>query len=176
MARQYSEDFLFNHLMRTWLFGVLVINHNTTLQQNTDLEVHAIGALLHDLGVGGLPLNASFITHDRRFEIDGAFAATDFVECQVAHDDEGSAWDANRLQLLWDSIALSSESKISLYKQATVASVTYGVAIDLLGVDYGLTSAEYDKVVAAFPYLNFITGINQTFVDLAATKPNSTYG
>lgn len=176
MARQYSEDHLFNHVMRTWLFGVLVINHNTTLQQNTDLEVHAIGALLHDLGLGGLRPNASFITPDRRFEIDGAFAATDFVESHVAHDSKGSTWDANRLQLLWDSIALSSESKIAFYKQATVATVTYGVAIDLFGVEYGVTSTEYDNVVAAFPKLNFLPGINQTLVDLAAMKPNSTYG
>lgn len=176
MARKYSEDFLFNHVMRTWLFGVLVINHDTKLQQNTDLEVHAIGALLHDLGLGGLSLNASFITPDRRFEIDSAFAATDLVEGQVAQGDEGSVWDANRLQLLWDSIALSSEPKISLYKQATVAAVMYGVLIDLSGVDYGLTSAEYNKVEVAFPRLNFVMGVNETLVDLATTKPNSTYG
>jgi hypothetical protein len=47
MAREYSEDYLFNHVMRTWLFGALVISHNTTLQQTVDLEVHAIGAILH---------------------------------------------------------------------------------------------------------------------------------
>jgi hypothetical protein len=48
MARRYSEDHLFNHVMRTWLFGALVISHNTTLQQTVDLEVHAIGSLLHE--------------------------------------------------------------------------------------------------------------------------------
>jgi len=135
--------------------------------------VHAIGALLHDLG---LVLNASWVSPDRRFEVDGAFAATDFVESQVAHSDAGSAWDANRLQLLWDSVVLSSEAKISLYKQATVASVTYGVGIDLTGPDNGVTIAEYNNVLAAFPKLNFLLGLNQTFVALCATKPASTYG
>ncbi|KAH6662064.1 hypothetical protein B0J14DRAFT_611169 [Halenospora varia] len=172
MARQYSDDYLFNHVMRTWLFGALVVSHNTTLQQTVDLEVHAIGAMLHDLG---LVLNASFISPDRRFEVDGAFAATDFVESQVAHDDAGSAWDAHRLQLLWDSVVLSSEAKISLYKEATVASVTYGVGIDLTGPDNGVTSTEYENVVAAFPKLNFLPGVNQTLVALCATKPASTY-
>jgi len=172
IARQYSDDFLFNHVMRTWLFGALVISHNTTLQQTVDLEVHALGSMLHDLG---LVLNASWISPDRRFEIDGAFAATDFVEGQIAHDDACSAWDAHRLQLLWDSVALSSEAKISLYKEATVASVTYGVGIDLTGPDNGVTSAEYDNVVAAFPKLNFLPGINQTVVALCVTKPASTY-
>jgi hypothetical protein len=37
--------------MRTWLFGALVISHNTTLPQTLDLEVHAIGSMLHDLGL-----------------------------------------------------------------------------------------------------------------------------
>ncbi|KUJ23579.1 uncharacterized protein LY89DRAFT_693620 [Mollisia scopiformis] len=115
-ARKYSEDFLFNHVMRTWLFGALVISHNTTLQRTVDYEVHAVGSLLHDLG---LVLNASFISSDRRFEVDSAFATTDFVENQVAHGDAESAWDAHRLQLLFDSVLLSSESKFSLYKQAT---------------------------------------------------------
>ena len=41
-----------------------------------DLEVHAIGAMLHDLG---LVLNASWISPDCRFAIDGAFAATGSV-------------------------------------------------------------------------------------------------
>ena len=126
LAQQDSDDFLFNHIMRSWLFGVLVINHNTTLQETVDLGVHAIGAMLHDLG---LVLNAPWISPDRRFEVDGAFAATDFVEGQVANDDADSAWNANRLQLLWDSIVLSSEPKISLYKQTTVAAVTDGVLI-----------------------------------------------
>jgi hypothetical protein len=173
MARQSSEDFLFNHVMRTWLFGVLVVSHNTTLQKTVDLEVHAIGSMLHDLG---LVLNASWISPDRRFEVDGAFAATDFVKGQVAHDDASSGWDVHRLQLLWDSVVLSSEAAISLYKEATVASVTYGVAIDLTGPDYGITSAEYDNVLAAFPKLNFLPGVNQTLVELCTTKPASTYG
>jgi hypothetical protein len=177
MAQQYSDAFLFNHIMRTWLFGALVISHNATLQQTVDLEVHAIGSMLHDLG---LVLNASWIHPDRRFEVDGAFAATDFVESHLAHDHDNhsncSAWDAHRLQLLWDSVVLSSEAKISLYKEATVAAVTYGVGIDLTGLDFGVTEVEYDNVVAAFPLLNFLPGVNQTFVALCATKPASTYG
>ncbi|PMD12551.1 hypothetical protein NA56DRAFT_586999 [Hyaloscypha hepaticicola] len=171
-ARQVSENFLFNHIMRTWLFGVLVINHNTTLQQTVDLEVHAIGSILHDLG---LVLNGSWISSDRRFEVDSAFAATGFVEGQIANDDADSAWDANRLQLLWDTVVLSSEYRISLYKQATVATVMKGVLIDLTGQAYGLTTPEYDNVIAAFPKLNFLPGVNQTLVQLCKTKANTTY-
>jgi hypothetical protein len=208
MARQYSEDYLFNHVMRTWLFGALVISHNTTLQHTVDLEVHAIGAMLHvsdsrafqifgyspqqsfivNISSGGgiylfrlfqdlgLALNASFISSNLRFEVDGASAATNFVEDQVAQNHGGSAWDAHRLQLLWDSVALSAEFGIALYKQPTVAAVAYGVGIDLTGPDKGVTSAEYENVLTAFPKLNFISGVNQTLIALCVQKPNSTYG
>lgn len=164
--------------MRTWLFGALVMNHNSTLQETVDLEVHAIGSMLHDLG---LVLNASWISQDRRFEVDSAVATTDFVEYQISDDGEGAAaWDANRLQLLFDSVLLSSEYRFSLYKQPTVAVLVTGLLVDLQGpaslAAYGITSAEYDKVEAAFPRLDFITGVNATLVQLCVTKPNSTYG
>jgi hypothetical protein len=163
--------------MRTWLFGALVVNHNTTLKETVDLEVHAIGSMLHDLG---LVLNGSWISQDRRFEVDSAAATTDFVERQVSNHVEGAAWDANRLQLLFDSVLLSSEYRFSLYKQPTVAVLVTGVLIDLKGLAslaaYGITSAEYYNVEAAFPRLNFITGVNTTLVQLCTAKPNSTYG
>jgi len=165
--------------MRTWLFGALVLNHNTTLQNTVDLEVHALGSMLHDLG---LVLNGSWISHDRRFEVDAAIATTDFVERQVPnHGGEGAAaWDANRLQLLFDSVLLSSEPKFSLYKQPTVAAVVQGVLIDLQGLAitsaYGITDTEYNNVEEAFPRLNFITAVNATLVELCTTKRNTTYG
>lgn len=164
--------------MRTWLFGALVMSHNSTLKETVDLEVHAIGSMLHDLG---LVLNASWISPDRRFEVDSAAATTDFVELRVSNDSEAAAaWDANRLQLLFDSVLLSSEYRFSLYKQPTVAVLVTGVLIDLQGLAslaaYGITSAEYYNVEAAFPRLNFITGVNTTLVQLCVAKPNSTYG
>ncbi|EHK97801.1 hypothetical protein M7I_6462 [Glarea lozoyensis 74030] len=116
-ARENSEAYLYNHVMRTWLFGALIISHNTTLQHSVDLEVHAIGSILHDLG---LVLNATWISHDLRFEVDSSNRATQFVEETAKHHGTSSAWDANRLQLLYDAILLSSEPKFSLYKQATV--------------------------------------------------------
>lgn len=153
------------------------MTHNTTLKETVDLEVHAIGSMLHDLG---LVLNGSWISQDRRFEVDSAVATTDFVERQVSNDGEGAAWDANRLQLLFDSVLLSSEYRFSLYKQPTVAVLVTGVFIDLEGLAsltaYGITSAEYSNVEAAFPRLNFIAGVNTTLVQLCAAKPNSTYG
>ncbi|KIM98204.1 hypothetical protein OIDMADRAFT_167037 [Oidiodendron maius Zn] len=171
-ARQVSANYLYNHIIRTWLFGALTISHNTTLQETVDLEVHALASILHDLG---LVLNGTWITKERRFEVDSAETATSFVEDQLTYRDEAAEWDAHRLQLLFDSILLSSEPKFSLYKQATVAATVQGVLVDVGEAAYGITSTEYDNVEAAFPRLNFISGVNRTLVELCATKPNTTY-
>ncbi|CZT11637.1 uncharacterized protein RAG0_15710 [Rhynchosporium agropyri] len=176
-AREVSATVLYNHVMRTWLYGALVFSHNATLQEIIDLEVHAIGSMLHDLG---LVLNGTWISQDRRFEVDSAFATADFVEKHLQHDrnEVSGAWDANRLQLLFDSVLLSSEYKFSLYKQSTVTLVITGVLVDVRGIEeqsHDITTAEYDSVEAAFPRLDFISGVNQTLVELCATKPNSTY-
>jgi hypothetical protein len=44
------QPYLYNHVMRSWLFGAAVFNNNATLKAEIDLEAHAIGTLLHDLG------------------------------------------------------------------------------------------------------------------------------
>ncbi|KAJ2985884.1 hypothetical protein NUW58_g5295 [Xylaria curta] len=44
------QPYLYNHLMRSWLYGAAAFNNNATLKASVDLELHAIGTLLHDLG------------------------------------------------------------------------------------------------------------------------------
>lgn len=167
--RQYSSDSLYNHVMRSWLFGALIVNHNETLSQTVDLEAHAVAALMHDLGVTeGSP----FISTDRRFEVDGAFAATEFL----SGDDSGKDWDGRRVQLVWDAIALHAENAISKFKEPSVAVTSDGVRVDFLGPSYGVTSDEYAAVVNEFPTDGFIAGFNSSLLWIAETKPNSTYG
>ncbi|TXB95931.1 hypothetical protein FocTR4_00016390 [Fusarium oxysporum f. sp. cubense] len=64
--------------MRSWLYGVLMINANETLSDSIDLEVHAVATLLHDLGWDTTEASP-IISADRRFEVDGAFAAQRFI-------------------------------------------------------------------------------------------------
>jgi hypothetical protein len=43
------QPYLYNHVVRTWLLGAAALNNNATLKAQVDLEVHALGSLLHDL-------------------------------------------------------------------------------------------------------------------------------
>ncbi|KAK0712365.1 hypothetical protein B0T26DRAFT_649868 [Lasiosphaeria miniovina] len=170
-AQAHSADFAYKHIMRSWLFGALIVRHNTTLQGAVDLELQAVAALLHDLGWDRSPASP-FVTPDRRFEVDGAFAARDFV---LGNKASSKAWDERRVQLLWDSIALHTEPAISYYKELVVATVSKGIQMDFAGPAFGVTQAEYAAVLRQFPNADLKKGVNETIIWLCQTKPASTY-
>src|SRR6185437_5303712 len=72
-AETESQPWLFNHVVRSWLYGAKLAQHRGL---TPDAELVAVSVLLHDLGLarGGAP--------DRRFEVVGADAARDFALAQ----------------------------------------------------------------------------------------------
>ena len=69
-AREHSEQYLFNHVMRSWLFAVKLAQLN---QSAHDAEVLAVATILHDLGL------AKSFDGPLRFEVEGANAARAFA-------------------------------------------------------------------------------------------------
>src|SRR4029077_20360754 len=86
-AREHSEPYLFNHVMRSWLFAVLLAQLK---QSDYDAEVLAVATILHDLGL------AEAFKGPLRFEVEGANAAHVFAQ------DAGI--DDRRAQLIWDGV------------------------------------------------------------------------
>jgi hypothetical protein len=169
-ARAHGDDFIYSHIMRSWLFGTLLLQHNKTLAATVDPEVHAVAAILHDLGLDRAP-NSPIVSPDRRFDVDGAIAARDFIR---AHRD-GKRWEERRVQLVWDAIALHGDFRITLFKEPEVAAVGMGVRMDSSEPTNGVTQEEYDGVLAEFPQENFLDAIIETMHWLCATKPITTY-
>ncbi|KAH8647816.1 hypothetical protein BX600DRAFT_503180 [Xylariales sp. PMI_506] len=181
LARAHSNDIVYNHVMRGWLFGVLFIESNEALQQaGIDLEAHAVAALLHDLGWDQTP-ESPFVSPDRRFEVDGAIAARAFVQSNLdLASGQGSGgsdkWDAHRLQLVWDSIALHTQPPIFQYKEPEVLVTGSGIGADFSGPEFfGINATAYAAVEAVFPNNEFKEGVNETIVWLCETKPATTY-
>lgn len=170
-AREHMLDSIYNHVMRSWLLSATIINANETLHDIIDLEVHAIGSILHDIGLDPYS-NSSVVSPDRRFEVDGAFAATEFVK----KHQEGQNWDSQRLQLLWDSIALHSTFTIADYKELEVQLVSKGAAEDFSGPSLPVTHPDWNILTKQFPRTNFINNFNESIIHLCMTKPNTTYG
>jgi len=158
-ARENCEPYLFNHVVRSWLFAARVgqirgIEH--------DAEVVALGTLLHDI-----TLNERF-AGPRRFEVEGADLARAFAR--------QAGVDGRRAQLIWDSVALNSTPSIALYKEDEVMLCTSGIALDVIGWQYELVPAEETKrIVGEFPRLDMKKKMTRCFCHIAERQPETTY-
>ncbi len=116
LARSSSEPYLFNHAMRSWLFGVLLAEG---AKPAPDPELLAVSAILHDLGL------TDRYSALERFEVDGANAAGSFLK------ERGIP--AHQIQLVWDAIALHTTRSIALHKEPEVAMTHSGIFVDVIG-------------------------------------------
>ena len=158
-ARKHSEPYLFNHVMRSWLFAVILAELN---QAAYDAEVLAVTTILHDLG-----LTEAF-EGPLRFEVEGANAARAFASREGI--------DGRRGQLIWDGVALNSTPSIALHKEAEVALSTAGIALDWGGWGSDkLTEAQMKAIVDAFPRLEMKERFTRAVCCIVETRADTTY-
>ena len=159
LARNSSEPYLFNHVMRSWLFGVLIAED---AKPAPDPELLAVSGILHDLGL------TDRYAAQERFEVDGANAARSFLK------ERGIP--AHQIQLVWDAIALHTTRSIALHKEPEVAVIHSGIAIDVLGA--GLDLIPQDKVraiLSEFPRLSMKKQFLEDLCGVVRRKPTTTY-
>jgi hypothetical protein len=159
LARSSSEPFLFNHVMRSWLFGILLLE-GAEVAPNPELL--AVSVILHDLGL------TDRYTGTNRFEVDGANAALAFLK--------GRGISTQDMQVVWDAIALHTTRSIALHKQSEVAMTHSGVTADVLGV--GLDRIPLDKqraVLTEFPRLSLKSQLRSCLCNVVRRKPETSY-
>ncbi|MET0231106.1 MAG: HD domain-containing protein [Rhodanobacteraceae bacterium] len=158
-AKTNSEPWLFNHVMRSWLFAEALAQRSGA---HHDAEVLAISTLLHDLG-----LTEAF-AGPLRFEVEGANAARAFARREGVDD--------RRAQLIWDSVALNSTPSICLHKEIEAAMCVGGVGLDWGGWGYEtLAKDRIAEILAAFPRLEMKQRFTRAVCHLAQTRPETTY-
>jgi HD domain len=158
-ARLQSEPYLFNHVMRSWLFSVSIAEQRKVAH---DAEVLAVATLLHDLGL------AKAFAGPLRFEVEGANAARKFAQ------DEGV--DRARAQLIWDGVALNSTPSLGLYKEIEVSLCTSGIGLDWGGWGYeSLPASQIAEIVDAFPRLEMKQRFARDVCRVVETRPATTY-
>jgi hypothetical protein len=158
-ARQHSEAYLFNHVMRSWLFAATLAQLNQTAH---DGEVLALTTILHDLGLG------EAFNGPLRFEVEGANVARAFAR------NEGI--DDRRAQLIWDGVALNSTPSIALFKEPEIALATMGIGLDWGGWGYeALTEAQVAAIVEAFPRLEMKQKFTRAVCGIVKTRVATTY-
>jgi hypothetical protein len=162
LVRDTETDLLYHHSRRVFLFGALAGKRK---RLDFDPELLYVGAMFHDMGI----MDKYASTTDR-FEVDGANAARNFL----------SAYDVSERDVddVWDSIALHTTPGIPQHKRPTVALVTAGVEMDVLGIGYGeVKDAEREEICSCHPRgLKFKHGIITSFCLGTIGKPETTFG
>jgi hypothetical protein len=158
LSRSLLELYLFNHVMRSWLFGILL---SEGAEIAPDPELLAVSAVLHDLGL------TDRYTAENRFEVDGANAARAFLK------DRGIP--TQQMQVVWDAIALHTTPTIALHKEPEVVMTHSGIAVDVLGA--GLDRIPQDKqraILTEFPRLAFKNQFQACLCNVVRRKPATT--
>jgi hypothetical protein len=170
-AQKHSNDVTYNHVMRSWLLGTFIADRIPHLQ-GRDKEAHSIAAMFHDLGWSTTP---ELISSDKRFEVDGANAAKNFILAEGAR----AEWDRHRVQLVWDAIALHATRSIAIHKEIEVQSCYFGISADFVGPEMAqggvLTREVWNSIAAVYPRSGLKEGVKEILCGLCKTKPMTTY-
>jgi len=104
---------LFNHVVRTYLFGASI---GKKLGKVFDEEMLYLGCIMHDLG-----LTDNYIK-EARFELDGADAAHHYLI--------ENGFSETKAEVIWDAIALHASMEIPVRKRPEIALVHLGAFMD----------------------------------------------
>jgi hypothetical protein len=149
-----APPYLFNHSVRTYLFGALL---GKQAKRKWDEELLYLACVLHDLG-----LTERFAS-DLPFEIAGAEAARRFLEEHEV--------PTERAGIIWDGIAMHP-SAIASFKRPEIALVAAGAAADVVGSDIiRIAPVVRTEVLYAFPRLGFKKAFVRTCVEVVRHHP-----
>jgi hypothetical protein len=161
LVRSYESEMLFNHSVRVYAFGAI---QGIRQKLKFDSELLYVAALFHDLG-----LVDHYHTETRRFEVDGADAAREFLR--------GHGIAEPKADLVWQAIALHTTPGIPQYMRPEIALTRAGVLVDVVGIGYDeYTPEQRDQVIAAFPRGDFKNEFVQVQTCSALKKPQTTFG
>ncbi|MXP57770.1 MULTISPECIES: HD domain-containing protein [Pantoea] len=161
-VRDTESDLLFHHSSRVYYWGALA---GRRLDLKVDAELLYVGCMFHDVG-----LTHEHCSCDKRFEVDGANAARDFLQQYGVEQAD--------IDKVWTAIALHTTPGIPQFMAPEIALVTAGVEMDVLGINYDhFSDAEREAVVEQHPRpAQFKEEIIQAFYDGIKNKPDTTFG
>ena len=154
LSRSVSPPYLFNHAIRTFIFGSLI---GRLRKQKFDEEILYLACIMHDLGL------TERFAGDPPFEIQGAEAAKHFLD--------EHAYVKEKIGIVWDGIAMHA-SAIGQYKPPEIALVGDGAGADVIKPDFSqIQKSELEETVRAFPRLKFKEQFVRTCTDVVRKYP-----
>ena len=159
-VRALSAPVVFNHVLRTYVFGALL---GRAMNLKFDGELFYLGAVFHDLG------QTERFMGKQRFEVDGADAAAEFLQ------DKGVPKES--IEVVWDAVALHTTFGIVERKRPEIALVSAGAGADVVG--FGIDQLPREavaQVIAAFPRPGFKKAYQKVMAEIVVRKPETAAG
>jgi hypothetical protein len=159
-VRGLSAPVVFNHVLRTYVFGELL---GQARKLKFDGELFYLGAVLHDLG------QTERFMGKQRFEVDGADAAAEFLK--------GKGVSKESIEVVWDAVALHTSIGIVQRKRPEIALVSAGAGADVVGFGIDqLPKEAVAQVIAAFPRPGFKKAYQKVMAEIVVRKPETATG
>ncbi|PTB54423.1 hypothetical protein M431DRAFT_507875 [Trichoderma harzianum CBS 226.95] len=119
----------------------------------------------------------------KRFEVDGANIAREFIRSNLGNLATADDWNERRIQQSWYAIALHTTFTITPEAEPEVALTSLGIGADFFGPQYTpggiknvITVEEYHAVTKLFPRVGFnYEGLKGVMCGLCREKPETTY-
>ncbi|WP_234334265.1 HD domain-containing protein [Streptomyces sp. NRRL B-1347] len=144
--------------MRTYLYGRCVGERRGVVAgRDYDDELFFLGCVLHDVGL------TEEGNGEQRFEVDGADLAAEFLTRQGV--------SAERVEVVWDAIALHTSEGIASRKRPEIALVCAGARMDIAGNADLLPPGYADRVHAALPRRHTAAVLHDVIVAQALAEP-----
>ncbi|MGA4837895.1 HD domain-containing protein [Streptomyces sp. G45] len=157
-VRSTGHPALFHHCMRTYLYARLIGERDGLLpDRDYDDELLFLGSVLHDVGL------TADGDREQRFEVDGADLAAAFLV--------GQGQPAERVEVVWDAIALHTSEGIASRKRPEIALVSAGTRLDIAGSAADLPPGYADRVHAVLPRLHAAAVLGDAIVEQARARP-----
>jgi HD domain-containing protein len=156
LSRDASPPYLFNHALRTFIFGSLI---GKAMSMKFDQELLYLACILHDLGL------TERFAGDQPFEIAGAQAAGKFLR--------DHHYSEERVNIVWDGIAMHPLA-IGQFKRAEILLVGAGAGADVLGPPQDHVSESVkNEVIDSVPRMGFKEAFVQTCAEVVRRHPGS---
>ncbi|WCE30808.1 HD domain-containing protein [Vibrio sp. SCSIO 43137] len=117
LVKQYSPEFLVNHSIRSYAFG-LAMSHKVS--KPVDKEVFFVGSIMHDIGL------TEHAPQQHTFEVEGARVAREFSLKQ--------GLSAERSDLIHEMVALHNSVGIAHKCDPEIALLHFGAGADVAGL------------------------------------------
>jgi hypothetical protein len=162
VIRDTEGDLLYQHSVRVYYWAALAGKRKGL---TFDPQLLYVAAMFHDYG-----LTSAYGESHRRYEVDGANAARDFLRSHGISEVDG--------QKVWLAIALHTTNGVSPHLEPIAALLAEGANMDLVGAGYDdFTAAQRSAVEAAYPRPpDFAEGFLQALYDSLKHRPETTQG